>query len=174
MQRLNLAKDEVLAVHSGCTIVDDEVHTMLDFGDQSSVLAVLDCCHSATMADLQYQYVPGALDPADSGVAEEEPTKSTRSSAKPLHRVVTISGCGDTQESKMSKLDGEVVGNLSKALLLAWRAPGGFLRPFLGSPFAETQKTVLALSQGTQRPALFSSFMLAAGATPFDPRSWAV
>ena len=191
LRRLKLGKDEILAVHSGCQIVDDEVHDLLDFGDKSSVFAVLDCCHSGTMADLQYQYKP-----APGGAGVEEPTKSTKSGASPLHRVVTISGCSDTQESKMSKLDGEVVGNLSKALLIAWRAPGGlpglairaprnclwaqennilytkwpykvslgpqitslgagiartggFLRPFVGSLFAETQKNVLKLSQGT-------------------------
>ena len=165
-RRLNFPKDEILAVHEDCCIVDDELHELLDFGSNVSTLCILDCCHSGTMADLKYKYV------AKSSHQTLEPTLARKDQRRALDRVVSISGCTDKQEAKMSSHDGEIVGNLTKALLVAWRESGIGL-PIRSALFPRVQEEVDKATRGTQRPQLCASFQIAEGATPFNGSSWA-
>lgn len=162
-RRLAFPKDEILAVHENCCIVDDELHEMLDFGLNSSTLCILDCCHSGTMADLKYKYAGNPLKPA---LARKDSTK------KALTRVISLSGCTDKQEAKMSSLDGETVGNLTKALLLAWREPGGPGLTLRSELFPRVETVVDRLTRGNQKPVMCASFQMAMGATPLDPATW--
>eukprot|EP00966_Prymnesium_polylepis_P129324 2990908-Prymnesium_polylepis.1 len=72
----------------------------------------------------------------------------------------------------MSSLDGETVGNLTKALLLAWREAGGLGLTLCSQLFPRVQKTVDGLTKGNQKPVMCSSFEMAMGATPLDPATW--
>lgn len=163
-RRLNFSKDEILAVHEECCIVDDELHELLDFGSNSSTLCLLDCCHSGTMADLKYKYAGAPLKPALA--------RKGGGAKKPLTRVISLSGCTDKQEAKMSALDGETVGNLTKALLLAWREVGGQGLTLRTGLFPRVKSVVNELTRGNQEPVMCASFEMAMGATPLDPATW--
>jgi len=166
-RRLKFPKDEILAVHEDCCIVDDELHELLDFGSKTSTLCLLDCCHSGTMADLKFKYA------AKGAKAALEPRVARKDERRALHRVISISGCTDKQEAKMSAHDGEIVGNLTKSLLVAWREEGGLELPILTDLIPRAHVEVDQLTHGTQRPQLCASFHIATQATPFNPSSWA-
>ena len=166
-RRKDMGKDEILAVHRNCMIVDDELHDLVDMGEKASVLAIFDCCHSGTIADLTFTYV------AKAGIQNLVPklARTATHSARTLGRVISFSGCCDKEEAQMSSLDDKTVGNLTKALLLAWRE-GGIDQAIAPALFPRVQATVQKITHHTQKPQLCASFEIAAAAMPFEPDSW--
>ena len=72
----------------------------------------------------------------------------------------------------MSSLDGETVGNLTKALLLAWREPGGLELTLRSELFPRVEEVVVGLTKGNQQPVMCASFEMQLSATPLDPATW--
>jgi len=163
------SKDEVLAIHENAKIKDDDLHALLDFGENTNAMCILDCCHSGTLADLMYNYVEDA-----NGSLQPQRARKEGSERKQLHRVISLSGCSDQQESKMSSLEGETVGNLTKALLQRWRMPGGLRMPMFGDGqfFKEVKAKVKEQTNSAQTPHLCASFEMPRTAMPMDPESW--
>lgn len=192
-----LSRDEVLAVHRGCSIKDYEVHGLLDMGNNASIFCVFDCCHSATMADLHYMYSPpdsplkdtnSSSSSSSSGSACSDvwvPSPCRRKSSKHdsaecgeptqkvLHHVISLSACQDYQEARMaSDSQGVTVGQLTNALLRCWESKGGLELRITSDLIESVAEWVAAHSGGQQLPQLTSSFHLSERATAFDPDSW--
>lgn len=128
-------------------ILDNEVYKVFfeDLPDGVKCLCIFDCCHSATVADLQCTRDIFAaeeeddegsrfLDPPEetqAALAEVEPgarSVASQDSANPAKLVWTFSGCQDNQTSADATLEGQRQGALSWALRNALQEHGFRIR----------------------------------------------
>lgn len=158
------SKDEVLAVHAGCKIKDDDLRVTLDFGPTSSTLVLLDCCHSGSMMDLKYKYV------SSDGGKTYEPTEARKKVAEGAKggKLVSVSACTDNQEAYF----GPSEGNLTAALLNSWAAKGTTAPILQGGLFPKVREQVVDMTNGKQEPVLCSSFDFNKACNLFDCANW--
>lgn len=96
------------------TIVDDELKEILvnNLPASTKLRTVFDCCHSGTMMDLMYRYVP------TQGMIKENDSK-----VRIYKDVVCISGCMDTQTSADAYINRKNQGALTAYLLELMKNP---------------------------------------------------
>jgi len=103
-------KDEMLVPLdynvSGC-IPDDTLHLILNkLPENVKLTCLFDCCHSGTILDLKYRYVPGST----TNVVENQ--KSSINA-----HCIMLSGCADTQTSADAYISGQYAGAMTNAFL---------------------------------------------------------
>lgn len=164
LKKMSTGKEEVLAIHAKCKMPDVDLHKLLDFGENCSILVTLDCCHSGGMCDLLYKYkeeTPG-------GLYQPVLARSDVETRSPLHRVVCISACTLKQEA----FTGSEEGNLTKTLMNVWLEEST-PQPLLNARLMKRiHGTISSMTKGSQLPVLSSSFKLSQNAIPFDPKTW--
>jgi hypothetical protein len=103
-------KDEVIVPHdyqSHGIITDDELHSFLvALPATTQGIFVFDACHSGTVLDLKYRFVPGRKNL----VVENRKSRV-------LARLVMFSGCQDAQVSMDAYLSGKYAGAMTWAFL---------------------------------------------------------
>lgn len=110
---------------------DDLLKNLWLFNPKTLIFCIMDCCHSGTMMDLPYTYMPGDVPCADAPMVP--------ASGGP--RIVCLSGCKDEQTSADAPDAGakEHRGALTAALLRVMAGGGAGLLPSL-----ETQRAIAA------------------------------
>ncbi|GMH86687.1 hypothetical protein TL16_g10623 [Triparma laevis f. inornata] len=137
----------------------------LDFGPTSSTLVLLlDCCHSGSMMDLKYKYV------SSDGGKTYEPTKARKKAAEGAKggKLVSVSACTDNQEAYF----GPSEGNLTAALLNSWAAKGTTAPILQGGLFPKVREQVVDMTNGKQEPVLCSNFVFNKACNLFDCANW--
>jgi len=126
-------------------ILDNEIYKVFfeDLPDGVKCLCVFDCCHSATVADLQctrdifapqedvgsrFLEPPEEVQSALDAVVPGPRNVASQDSANPAKLVWTVSGCQDNQTSADATLDGQRQGALSWALRNALQQHGFRMR----------------------------------------------
>lgn len=164
-------RDEVLCPLSGPVITDDTLRRVLTdrLPLRSSLLMVLDCCHSGTAGDLRCTYEDistTALRPCPEAYREADWTHKLRNRDSTRCKdtrvnVVCLSGCRDTQYSADTFIGNQACGAMTAALLWAldttqsvnvlrvFHAMSGFLRC---SRYG--QRPQLSLGNGAQKQSI--------------------
>ena len=124
---------------------DDVLKSILrKFNPRTRVICILDCCHSGTGTDLNYRFIS-----KDEFVVENNASPC-------LAKVLTISGCRDTQTSADAYNVGgmgKFTGAMSSCLLLALKS-----NPKLNVfELADSMTSILVGKGFTQRPQLTAS-----------------
>lgn len=101
-------KDEAVVLGDGSGFVDDDINKLMIEPLRSlriTVVMVFDTCHSGTMCDLRYIYKSGRT-----------PTYNPKYPANNA-MVISISGCGDSQTSADTVMNGQAQGALTGAMI---------------------------------------------------------
>lgn len=150
-------RDECLVpsdYEDGEFLLDDEFSAALArFPSTTRVMCVFDCCHSGTMADLRYTYDAGSP-------TVEEVSVSDGAAAAAPRRVISLSGCLDTQTSAdaYDVSAREFSGALTAALLGALKSDGSLLHDAFA--LLEAVHARLRERNFSQKPRLAASFEL--------------
>jgi len=142
-------KDEIIIpsdTESGAFVTDDTISRIFNcFNVNTKVIAVFDSCHSGTIGDLKYVW--NSETPTIDNIKCEIPAK-----------VMTISGCADTQTSADATFDNKYNGALTYNLLKVWReVPVSTMNAFI---MLKELRNRLSKQQFTQLPQLCTSYNL--------------
>lgn len=133
-------------------IIDDTIHAVFSkFNPKTRIFCVFDCCHSGTIADLMYRYLPNSPTPL---VERKEPISS---------KIISISGCLDEQVSMDAYNvtgDNTFSGALTSCMLEVFQKTG--LEEMRNDPlkFIQCVRASLQQKRFHQYPQICSSFEL--------------
>lgn len=142
-------KDECLYCIDDKIITDDEIHNIFtNFHENVRVICLFDCCHSGTIADLQYSY----LENFKQRINNDKKIKSS---------IIAISGCMDYQTSSDAFIDKSFQGAMTSAFL------SSYTKNITLVNLVDNMRSYLQLNNFSQYPILSSSFPITNETTLF-------
>ena len=142
-------KDECLYCIDNTTITDDEIYNIFkNFNENVRVVCLFDCCHSGTIADLQYSYL-------------ENFKKRINNDKKIKSSIIAISGCMDYQTSTDAFIDNYFQGAMTNAFL------SSYAKNITLVNLVDNMRCYLQLNNFSQYPILSSSFEITNETTLF-------
>lgn len=128
-------------------LLDDEIQLILrNFNTRTRVFCIFDCCHSGTITDVKYSW-DNPSRPRVENIGCRIPCK-----------MITISGCLDTQTSADAWMNGEYAGAMTATVLSILRSNENVKDDVF--KFMDLLKRKLADEKFSQRPKLCSTYNL--------------